>query len=291
MPLFFFLSGYVCKYEENCSFNEILKKNVYRLLIPYFFFKILGYCWWLYFSFYSHPELFPRDGLTILKPLLGIILGLSYDTDYSYTVCTPVWFLLALFWLKITVRLYLNNIKLCCFFFILFAIFLKMLALKECHLFFNIDNAMMVFPFFVLGYYCRKKYLAEQKYGTQFCNALLLFVLLLFIILVPFNNRVDVNTLNGGKSFLLFYFISGLGIMLFISIVKHLFSYISVSSKLASGTIVIIGMHQYFISIFYALKIEYVFSFFIVLLILLIHIPVIYLFQKFVPLLVGMKRC
>lgn len=46
MPLFFIVSGYLIKYEKQCSFVEYLKKKMKGIMCPYFIFAILSFLYW-----------------------------------------------------------------------------------------------------------------------------------------------------------------------------------------------------------------------------------------------------
>lgn len=99
MPLFFFLSGLV---EKNRPVRQTLVRSAKSLLIPYAAYYLITYVWWLAASFLRHPELFERnitDGF--FKPIAGLLLGVGFNTDYSYMTNVPLWFLVALFWCRL----------------------------------------------------------------------------------------------------------------------------------------------------------------------------------------------
>ena len=85
MPLFFLISGYLHKDE---MFKDLIKKLTKKLLIPLDFFFIIGYLYCVISSFGSNLEI-------ITSSLKGIIIG------KSITANPMLWFLLALFWVRI----------------------------------------------------------------------------------------------------------------------------------------------------------------------------------------------
>jgi acyltransferase len=93
MPLFFFISGLTFNPRKYQSLKEIITRKSATLLLPYFFFSLLGYGLFLineyhYFSFYS-----------FFSALFRIVHG---DTDLlAFAFDGPLWFLPCLFLVEI----------------------------------------------------------------------------------------------------------------------------------------------------------------------------------------------
>ena len=66
MPLFFFISGYLHKHNDELSFNRLLKRVIYRIFFPYFIFSLAFLL--LYYLLGKNRELF-------YSKFLDIILG------------------------------------------------------------------------------------------------------------------------------------------------------------------------------------------------------------------------
>ena len=95
VPLFFFVSGLTLKPERE-TFGAMLMGKGRSLLVPYFFYALLGYAFYL--VGYGMAQAL---GLRIEQfnygpwhPLIGVFIGTLGDGNL---VNTPVWFLIALF--------------------------------------------------------------------------------------------------------------------------------------------------------------------------------------------------
>jgi acyltransferase len=93
MPLFFFLSGFINTGRDEESFSRFAVRKAKSLLIPYFFFAIATYLYWLLitrnFGFSSETH------INALTPLLGILY--SNGVDDWLTFNTSLWFLTCLY--------------------------------------------------------------------------------------------------------------------------------------------------------------------------------------------------
>lgn len=288
MPLFFFLSGYVHKTK---TLAESFRINIRRLLVPYLFFRILGYVWWLYFSFYKHPEIYSQDLTTLLKPIIGILIGVGYDTDISYTVYSPMWFLMALFWLKMFFHFTITN-RIVTFFCICFScLSIIFLNQESFHIYFSIDCVLMAYPFFLCGY-CLKDKINIVKTGNLY---LFILAFILFVSFSLLNDRVDMNRIIYGDSIALFYISAIAGIYLSLVICFKWFkSYNRYNHFFAVNTIIVLGIHKYLVDIFNLLLERYdmnllPFKMLLSFVILLSCYPVILFCNKYIPSLVGYK--
>lgn len=241
MPLFFIISGYLFKPSGN-----FLSKNVKALLAPYFIYCLVNYVWWFIFSFLRHPEIYDFSFKTGgLKPFIGILLGIDYETIYSYPIPGPLWFLIAMFWVRIIANYFLNKINkysflvyISCLF--SFAVFL--LYVWGIDLWFSLDSAMLAFPFFVMGLYL-KKYFRSFSKGAIF--VITMGSIILTYGLSVWNGPVDMNTSNFGNNIFIYYlngitgFTSVFGCSILLNDFRNNFvMYISF------GTIMIIGLHN-----------------------------------------------
>ena len=95
VPLFFFISGLTLKPGRE-TFGAMLKGKVRSLLVPYLFYALLGYAFYIVGYGMAHAL-----GLRIEQfnygpwhPLIGVFYGTLGDGNL---VNTPVWFIIALF--------------------------------------------------------------------------------------------------------------------------------------------------------------------------------------------------
>ncbi|WP_051957927.1 acyltransferase family protein [Desulfobacter vibrioformis] len=94
MPLFFWLSGLMCKDKiKQISFRAFIKNKAYKLLVPYLFFSIISYVSW--FVLFRHFGSQAKLNLSPITPLIGIIYGNGIHHLLAHN--TVLWFFLCLF--------------------------------------------------------------------------------------------------------------------------------------------------------------------------------------------------
>lgn len=89
MPMFFFLSGLLFKREKYTSFVLFVKHRGRQLLVPYFYFFLLFYSYWLIYG-KNHGN---QDDLNAAyyQPVIEYLYGVPD------LVCMPLWFIPCLF--------------------------------------------------------------------------------------------------------------------------------------------------------------------------------------------------
>lgn len=178
MPLFFLISGYL--HKENNTY-DLIRKLVKQLLLPFCFFLLLGYLYYPVFTFSVRQDV-------IIKTLNNIITGRNIAAN-------PVlWFLLALFWVRIAGNLI---IKKPWAFGLAFAfLFLLTNVLKINYLFTR--TALMALPIYLFGYYGRKHIDSIEK---QKWNILLFLVCLIATALISgINGKVSMMGVRYGHT-------------------------------------------------------------------------------------------
>ena len=248
MPLFFFLSGLTAKRE---SVPTTFKKCVKSLLIPYVCLYLLNYLYFVVNGYLRHPEKIEEVGL--LKPILGMIVGVGYETEISTNICVPLWFLAGLFCCKMLFSIIHNiggkneNILqiVCSILFITVAYFLKIN-----HLFipFSLGSAFLAYPFFIVGNMFSTKFNAILTNGHSTKQNVVFFVIMLValfvnILLMTINGRVDVNGISFGSNILLFYITAFVGIV-FVALLSNFINLTDFFNTLARNTIVILAFHN-----------------------------------------------
>jgi fucose 4-O-acetylase-like acetyltransferase len=247
MPLFFVLSGY---FENSALPGETAKSGLKRLLLPYALFYLLAYAWtlietfWLGIPYYPNPTLHEVLG----KPLLGLLLGIGDNTTYSTIINGPLWFLMALFWVKLLFSListlgrgrplviYLSQIPVAALAFLLKG--------QDLALFFSLECALLATPLYALGYALRQHNLVERLHESR----RLVFVLPLSFLSSFFLYRVNggISIANGlwGKNILLYFLDGASGSLMVIALARLLPQRrVGIVEAIAQGTLVIVGLH------------------------------------------------
>ena len=70
IPLFFFMSGYLFRFERNPQFKPFFKKRFRQIMVPYFSINAVTYLFWLLVG--RHYGADSSIGIPTWKPLLGI---------------------------------------------------------------------------------------------------------------------------------------------------------------------------------------------------------------------------
>lgn len=157
MPLFFLISGILYK---DRTFQEIVTNNSKKLLIPYVTFYCISYLWWIYFVFIRNSSGdYPPISFyaCIIKPFLGLFLGVLHNTSYSYSTNVALWFILSLFELKILLCVF-NKIKsrwLKLALFVASLCFGYFLQINNILLFYSFNFTLLSVPYFFAGYYLK----------------------------------------------------------------------------------------------------------------------------------------
>jgi fucose 4-O-acetylase-like acetyltransferase len=167
MPLFFFLSGFVFVYDKY-SFTTTLKKSIKGLLIPYAFFALLSYVFWI-----SNNNVSSLSFLKVTNHLSGILYGNSSTLFFN----DILWFLPCLFAAKICFA-YVSKIIKQVRFLILFLVILSISGYLVSVLFpniklpFGIESALTAVVFFGFGSIARTRQNAGifQKLQTAFAK-------------------------------------------------------------------------------------------------------------------------
>lgn len=286
MPLFFVLSGYLFK---ELPAKERIKKDFHALIVPYL--CINGVCFLLWFvgGYLMKPE-YHWSMEPLVQRLGAILLGIGYHTDFWIAVCTPSWFLIALFIVRCITNttLPVYHIALCisalCTGY-LFSCF-------EVHFYFTLNSVVMALPFFVAGIWMKKQLSPIPWLWAVVCLGILLLA-------NHYNGRVDMATFNYGRNMFLYYAGGFAGTFFIFAIAQLLNCY---SNKLirviSDGTILIIGFNLLAIEV--VSKLLGIFGFSseengvvgvaISVIIILLFYPGILLSGKYFPCLIGKQN-
>lgn len=233
VPLFFFISGYLMKLEYR---EDFIWKNIRSLLlvtIPYFALNlVLG----IFIDF-----LFYRDDLNVdhnlTTPMINYLLGKSE--------AGVVWFLIALFWMRIIYYysyLHLKNSYVVLLLSMIVSLFVAYTGFSFNY--YQITATLIAFPFFCFGV-CLRQNRLENKHISLWVWTIFGFVFSAIpVLLLPVVGQINLSALLLGNSIPLYYFVSlagALGLFCFSKMIKKESSIISVISN---GTLVILLLHM-----------------------------------------------
>jgi fucose 4-O-acetylase-like acetyltransferase len=244
MPLFFILSGITEK--RNDTLLNTVKKGLRTLIIPYFIFYLIYYIWWLIKDL-RFNEFYYKDDF--VRPILGMLLVDEKSISYAIMLAIPLWFLVALFFVKLLFRIGLLykkwyiSILLLNVGAVLFVFFLKKTGLN---IFFSIDSAIMAIPFYTFGFLIGNKPFKIHNHYNIFIK-LLISIVFIFVgyTLCHVNGVVNISNFFYGKNLFVFYLngiVGSIGIIFF----SQLFS--NIENKLllylGANTLIILAFHN-----------------------------------------------
>lgn len=265
MPAFFIISGILFNYSKTLEkpFASVLKKKVKNILVPLIFFEILGSIIYVI-----------RFGFT--QSIFGFIYNtLSFNFNNG-----PDWFLFVLFIDEIAFIIIYKAIKNR---YVIggVAIGLAILSMTVSHN--MISKLMLCFSFIVVGYIF---YIFFSK--TNILAVVLSFCLVILCALI--NSVVDVSQMHLGNP-LIFWIgaVAGTKLILILGIYKS-FSILEFYGK---NSLIIMGTHQPLLLLIKELTTMKSFSLLsgglIFIVVIILEIPIICLFNRFLPFLVGKK--
>lgn len=299
IPLFFFLSGIFSNPSKYSSYSIFVVEKGSRVLIPYIAFNIITYLFWLLIG--RHFGLDADSGIHPLQPIYGIIYG-SSSLMYHYV---PLWFLACLFSaesiyyfifrkIESTTAAAIATIGLGVVGFLLY-------KYNGTALPWSIDIAITMLVFYSSGAMLRNTVIANKKNNWQ--QVLMLIVSGLIVYLsFNLNTKVKVDQ-NQYGNYLYFMMGAFAGISVLIHLFKLMEDWLKESKTLkfiGQNTLIILALHLISGSVIKALSVYvlnqplsvydmgWVKLLYAILSIAILY-PVILLFNKYLPTLVGKK--
>ena len=290
MPLFFFISGYLTKKE---LFNKsTINKYTYTLIIPYFIYNILSYPFWACRFTIENPN----EGLVeYIKPALGTIF-IQLNSFCSKPLNGVTWFLIALLMMKIILSI-CNKYKYGLYFYFIVSITCAVFYVYNEFYRLTTDLVPVGFakcvPFYLWGYLSKEKKLLPSvcsQYDWIICFICIASSLTFYQLRREYYSLTTYGWL--------FWAICISAIWGFFCLCRILDS---IHSKLilniSIGTIVIMGLHGHVITIinFIFSKLLHItgitypwyFAVIIAVTIVAIFYPIIILFKKKCPFMLG----
>lgn len=242
MPLFFFVSGY---FDKARSFSvELLKKNFSQLLVPYFFFSACAFsvCW---INPYLHPETYNTYTLfaAFWHGILGLFIMQDNITPLSYMPYGPLWFLPALFLVRVLFSLLCMIRNSIMGGVILIVITCVTVFYCDVNLF-SIKSAILALPIYASGFLF-KKYDLVERVDTNHCAWLFIIGLAYTLTLGMMNSKVSMNRAEYGDNLLMFYVNAIIATLTLICYFKAINLDGSKLSYIGSSTLSILGIHLY----------------------------------------------
>ncbi|MFS2187010.1 acyltransferase family protein [Mucilaginibacter sp. Mucisp84] len=306
MPLFFLISGYL--HKNNNTFKETVKKDAQRLLVPYCYFYLITFVYWFVVVFLRHRSEYPGTLLQegAVKPFLGLLLGVGYDTPISRSTNDPLWFLIALFNIKLIyqylAKITKNKIEyIICITLLLVSIIMG-IKYVEYDLWFSIDSAILALPFFIGGVLLKRSGIIVKVIKQKAVNIIMLVVFsVATFYLVKYNGRADINATIWGQNIILFYITGFSGTFMIIAL-SSLLSFIKgrLIVFISLNTLILMCVQNMLISICSFLwkvlkmtlpthlSIGQAIS--VTSVVLLISLPVMYFIDRYLIFLTGAKK-
>lgn len=230
MPFFIMLSGFL---QKKRPLHEEFVRSVKTLLVPYVLYN-------LYLLIYSLCT-----GEYTADYSWSMLVGLQWNLSMA---CRPLWFLWALFWMRIAyASLPLKGNYWLALFCVLFTwCFAGGEFMTPMNNFFQIFAAVICYPFFIMGTLMSK----QKGYSLPFrqtplCCLLGLSQVVLGLLIAHFNGFVNIFRCNPGDIVPLFYLSATLVSVGLIQLIYYLFNrpnrYIQLVSE---GTLIIFALHQ-----------------------------------------------
>lgn len=293
MPLFFMLSGLLAK--PNANMRTDVVKQWHALIKPYLLYNLLFYPYWVVRFLLENRNDFVFSDI-IIKPFLGVLF-LQIDTPISCRVNGVTWFLAALLVMRMLMNLFCQYKK--AFVFQIISAFFVLIIYDIFQKYNLFNNLFMVgflkcYPFYVGGYLL-KKHLCYSK-SSLLNNATVALCFYVISLILYFYPQSDILAIRMSMSWLIA--LTGSFAVIFTCRLLDGFSNTTLV-RLSSGTIVIMGLHWMFIgTINYAVEKCFAISdvvyewYAAVLLTLTICVaiyPLIFLFQRYCPALLGKR--
>lgn len=292
VPLFFIISGYLTKDKQFVLLGDYLKKMTRRLIVPYFLISFFLYFFWL---FIERPFAITPGSGDPIKNLIGIFYSQGGGEYMEWGII--MWFFPALFCISM-IDFFVSKLD---FKYrvipvlVLPVIGTLIFSVLGFHLPWNLDNAMVLYPFYFWGSFMKRIDICSHINGKEVWMFILLFVL--FIIGAAYNKPINYYYASFGSVPMMY--INGIsGSMAFFVIFKIL-----PSSKMITwvgeNTLPILAFHFLTLSViqgiayyFFRVRLEFtiLMSFFYAILQIILLVPVIILLNQYFPVVVGLQK-
>lgn len=291
MPLFFFLSGIFHSQTE--KYFEFLKKKIRALLVPYLFFAITLFMFFLLIS--KKIGFSAGENLPVKENFIGIFIGTVIKNFSRVDWGGHLWFLLALFLIvNIMYLLKKINLKIQILINILMILFNIYLSKKiDFYLPWCFLTVLMAFNFYWIGNYLKNDILNRKNIP----NLILLGLLIINLVTSYLNGKVDMWS-NSYGNLILFFLGAYSGILFLVFFIKKFILNNEFLEYIGKNSIVILAFHMRGITLIRVILIFFlglnmpkniIFDLTFSFIEILICIPIIIFLNKCFPYLIGKK--
>lgn len=288
VPLFFCIAGFFHSKNNSLTITKIRFK---QLMIPYFIWSISLYFLWVFVTrFYGDSA---NLSLSPVKNLIGVFYAQGGREYMDWGI--PLWFLPCIFVVfsifSFVQKIASKKIK-ALVLVLLICIGFLMSYFSKFNYFWSFDIALVALSFYSLGFFFKNRLLNLNKKEALW---LLLLALIFHSILYFFNTKVDMYRSVYGNQFV--FITSGVFGCLFWLMFFKSFPVFNFLSYLGKNTIVILGSHTRVLTVIKLIILivggSAIFNFNeftkigISVLQIILMIPIIYLINKYLPLLNG----
>lgn len=212
MPLFFFISGLLLSEQKlSMTYRENLSSLWRGLVIPYLFFFLVSYLYWLP-THELAASAAKHEGIRWWEPLMGVVVG-NGDALFVNVV---LWFFTCLFTTSLIffwARKYFSATSLLVAFNLTGLVFTLIHDPSWPRLPWGLDNAVVALAFYSTGHFFRRYQNAIlEKTPKSMAMILALFMVAGVAYVAGINGEVDLNTLLFGSHRYLFFINAYLGV-------------------------------------------------------------------------------
>ena len=290
VPLFFFMSGYLAKREDNWSAFRV--KNVKGLIIPFFLLSILV----------NIPYII--DNITDTKRMVYLVGGITsgfHSVDGMYG-CMNMWFVYCLLLVKVLFQCFSNNSRNLILVTVACIIGMAVYHLYDLNLKWAVSNVFYAFPYFALGYWFKRKDMVRRFVAHVGCwqqNMTICALSIVSAFVATYNGIAYTYEGGVGKSLLVFSLCSVVNMLFMVRMSYITQNYLKDYMRIISrGSILILAFHLVLLYPTKRLIIRILenneglqLGAFIIasILICAFFIPVIRFVQKHIPILIGKR--
>lgn len=267
MPAFFLISGMIYKKErwQNTTFGKFLKRKIFTLIIPYVFFECIAIIY----------------KAIVLKQ--AVVNGIYNMFTLKCNVGAD-WFLPAFFISNCLFFLfYKASRKWSVYSILVIGCFCLPIILPATHYFHILSRGLLGYGFMLCGYILKKFYLSDKQIRWNLNLVIAFFVVAICAKL----NSGDMYEVVIGNPLL--YVLGGCsGTYLILGIAKQVHN--KLMQFLGENSLIVMGTHQlviYTVSAYIGVNSNYLFSLFLIAIIVVIELPLIWLLNRFFPMCIG----
>lgn len=237
MPLFFLLSGYLYTVPQG-GFKSTLKKYWTTLIIPYLWFQIIFFPYWLIVQKIDGYLFTPYS--IFIKPVIDILIGIPINGVTWFIVALLIIKLYAYFILRLRYKWLWTSLSCLLIIGVRYIMYMNDNTIK---ISFAIDSMIHFFAFFFIGYYLKEsgkmELIAQDKQKNNYLLFLSFFITLILVSLPrnSFFSQEPIHYVSG--------FSGSIFIITFCLIIKKFIH--PVIYTISNGTIIIFGLHWMFI--------------------------------------------